>query len=169
MYRVDEATCTGCGDCVDACPAGAMALVNGRAHLDQAVRADCGSCANACPQGAIAMVSALNPAYAAIQPRENLAAVAPLAASVKAESLTHRPEVEMLSAAQPRSIWRRSFWPALGSALVWASRELLPEVIAAWRASRAVILPSASYRPTTFGLAAPVHRRTGHRHRWGRT
>ena len=49
MYRVDEATCTGCGDCVEACPAGAIALVEGRARIDDATCAECGSCADVCP------------------------------------------------------------------------------------------------------------------------
>jgi hypothetical protein len=52
--------------------------------------------------------------------------------------------------------------------MIWASRELLPEVFAAWRASRAAVSPSASGNPTAAGPAAPPGRRFGHRHRCGR-
>ena len=161
MYRVNEATCTGCGDCVAACPPGAIALAAGRATIDEARCADCGSCADACPQGAIVI------ADAAISSGASMSAVVPAvpaAASVEAISLARRPEIEVLPATSRRS----RLWPAVGGALVWAARELLPEVIAAWRTPRAVELQPTSRNSTTFGLAAFTHRRTGHRHRWGR-
>lgn len=48
--------CTGCGDCVGTCPAGALELVAGRAVL---VRPEdcayCGDCETLCPQEAIAL------------------------------------------------------------------------------------------------------------------
>ena len=40
MYQVNETACTGCGDCVEACPAGAIALVAGRARIDDATCAE---------------------------------------------------------------------------------------------------------------------------------
>jgi NAD-dependent dihydropyrimidine dehydrogenase PreA subunit len=164
MYRVDEATCTGCGDCAEACPAGAISLIDGRAQIDDAACADCGSCADACPQGAILIADAASLAYAAIGPGTSIPAAVPGVASVDAGSLAHRPEVEVLP-AEPR---RSRLWPMVGGALAWAARELLPEVIAAWRTPRAGDLQPISRNSTTFGLAAFTHRRTGHRHRWGR-
>jgi ferredoxin len=48
--------CTGCGDCVATCPAGALELVAGKAQL---ARPDdcafCGDCESLCPPGAIAL------------------------------------------------------------------------------------------------------------------
>ncbi|PKO23963.1 MAG: hypothetical protein CVU38_01145 [Chloroflexi bacterium HGW-Chloroflexi-1] len=164
MYRVDEATCIGCGDCVKACPAGAISLVDGWAHIDEACCAGWGSCADACPQGAIVMADAADSAYVAIRPGANMPAVVPAATSVEAASLAHRPEIELLP-AEPR---RSRLWPMVGSALVWAARELLPEVIAAWRASRAAVSRPISFKPDASVRRTSTARRNGHRYRWGR-
>jgi ferredoxin len=50
---VDSDRCTGCGACVEVCPAGAMALVEGKARVDEETCIGCGSCADECPEGAI--------------------------------------------------------------------------------------------------------------------
>ena len=163
MYRVDEAICTGCGGCVDACPVGTIALVDRRARIDDAACIDCGSCARACPQGAILMVDACP----VIQPYASLTAVAPVKASAEDAPLVHRPGVEVLP-AEPRP---SRFWPMVSGAFVWAARELLPEVFSAWRKSRAGQLgavQSVSRNSVTFGRAASRRPRSGHRHRWGR-
>jgi ferredoxin len=127
MYRVDEAICTSCGDCVEACPAGAIALVNGLAHLDQTVCADCGSCASACPQGAILMASI--PVQTPTRVPTSLSPLAASTATVEAPSPALRAQVEVLAAA-PRG---SRLWPVVGGALVWAARELLPAVLRAWQ------------------------------------
>jgi electron transfer flavoprotein alpha subunit len=49
--------CTGCGVCVDACPFGAIDVVNDKAVINEACRA-CGQCVDACPVGAIIMSEA---------------------------------------------------------------------------------------------------------------
>ena len=49
--------CTGCGVCVDACPFGAIDMVNDKAVINEACRA-CGQCVDACPVGAIVMSEA---------------------------------------------------------------------------------------------------------------
>lgn len=164
MYRVDETACTGCGDCVEACPTGAIAVVDGRARIDEASCTDCGSCADGCPEGAIVRAEVVSPACVAIKSTEDLTIAAASAASGEASSLSHRPEAEVLPAAS----WRTRLWPMVGGALVWAARELLPEVIATWQASRAGVLQPTNRKAATFGLAALSHRRAGHRHRWGR-
>lgn len=165
MYRVDEAICKGCGDCVEACPAGAIALVDERAHIDAVRCADCGSCAAACPQGAITMITAITPAYAATISRASQPAIIPAATPREAASLAHRPEIEVMAVERPRS----RLWPMIGSALVWAARELLPQVTAAWRAAHAEVSPPFGGKPTASNRRTTIGWRNGHRHRWGRT
>jgi Fe-S-cluster-containing hydrogenase component 2 len=50
---VDVTRCTGCGACVEVCPVGAIALVDGKAHVDEKLCTGCGACVDACPEGAI--------------------------------------------------------------------------------------------------------------------
>lgn len=161
MYQVDRALCTGCGLCLDACQAGAIALVDGWARIDDAACIDCGSCARVCPQDAILVMEA----YPVAKAGASLLAPAPVIVSGEAAGLVRRPEVEVLPAtSQPRA----RFWPMVGGALVWAARELLPEVISAWRMSRPEISQMISSTPTTTVQRVSVNRQEGHRHRWGR-
>jgi Fe-S-cluster-containing hydrogenase component 2 len=53
---VDVARCVGCGACLEVCPAGAVALVNGRAYVDEEVCTGCRVCVDVCPEGAIQSV-----------------------------------------------------------------------------------------------------------------
>ena len=136
MYRVEKANCIGCGDCAELCPAGAIALVDGRAHIDQEACADCGSCAVACPQSAIVMDLAANLAPTAVRSTISLSTIGAPASALKTSSVVYRPEVEVLPAEPHGS----RLWPmvaplagTLGSALVWAARELLPAVLRAWQ------------------------------------
>ena len=90
--------------------------------------------------------------------------VVPAVASVEIASLAHRPAAEVLPAVS----WRSRLWPMIGSALVWATRELLPEVIAAWRASRTGVSQPISCKPDASVRRTSTARRNGHRYRWGR-
>ncbi len=52
--EIDPARCQGCGDCVPACPTGALVVVAGRAAVRPgAVCAYCADCEAICPRGAI--------------------------------------------------------------------------------------------------------------------
>jgi Fe-S-cluster-containing hydrogenase component 2 len=164
MYRVNEATCTGCGDCVEACPSGAIRVVGVRAQIDQAVCADCGSCAAACPQGAIAMADAVSRPYTVGTPVRSLSPVIPSTLAVESANRACRLEVELLP-AEPRG---GRLWPTVGGALVWAARELLPEIVAAWRASRVQVSQPISFKPDASNRRPSTARRNGHRYRWGR-
>lgn len=161
MYQVDRALCTGCGLCLDACQAGAIALVDGWARIDEAACIDCGSCARVCPQDAILMIDA----YPVAEAGASLLAPAPVVVVEEPAGLVRRPEVEVLPAASQS---RTRFWPMVGSALVWAARELLPEVISVWRTSRPEVSQVVSSTPATTGQRVSVNRHKGHRHRWGR-
>jgi NAD-dependent dihydropyrimidine dehydrogenase PreA subunit len=53
MMQIDVEMCTGCGDCLEACPNDAIALVEGKATIDIESCLTCGACEAACPEGAI--------------------------------------------------------------------------------------------------------------------
>jgi len=50
---VDASRCTGCGACVNACPVGAIAMVEGKAHIDENSCVGCEACVTACPEDSI--------------------------------------------------------------------------------------------------------------------
>jgi len=54
INRVDEALCIACGDCISACPFGALTLENSAEVLEMRC-AGCGVCVAVCPQGALAL------------------------------------------------------------------------------------------------------------------
>ncbi|MEN6387238.1 MAG: 4Fe-4S binding protein [Phycisphaerales bacterium] len=53
--KVNEEKCTGCESCVDACPAEAIKINDGKAVVDADTCVDCGVCVDECPIGAIEM------------------------------------------------------------------------------------------------------------------
>lgn len=56
LPTIIQSLCTGCGDCLTACPTGALELQAGKAYLARpADCAYCGDCETICLQGAIAL------------------------------------------------------------------------------------------------------------------
>jgi Ni,Fe-hydrogenase III small subunit/ferredoxin len=53
--RLDAARCRAIGECVRACPTGAISLVEGRTVVDLGSCIFCGECERACPEGAMRM------------------------------------------------------------------------------------------------------------------
>jgi NAD-dependent dihydropyrimidine dehydrogenase PreA subunit len=58
LLYIDQATCTGCAACIDACPAGAISLdeSEGVAIINQVLCTECLACLDTCPTGAIQRV-----------------------------------------------------------------------------------------------------------------
>ncbi len=52
---VDKEKCTGCGDCVEACPSNAVQLKEEKAEVGADDCIDCGACVDACTNGAMKM------------------------------------------------------------------------------------------------------------------
>jgi len=109
MIQVDSERCTGCGDCVADCPAGAISLFDGRAVIDAGLCRDCGACVDTCPSGAIS---------------ESSPPVATWPAPVVLPALAPAPAPSANMAA-----WRERLLPALAAAVAFAGRELLPLAI----------------------------------------
>lgn len=51
--RVQAAKCTGCGLCREACPAGAIEIINGQSYIEDKMCIRCYCCHEACPEDAI--------------------------------------------------------------------------------------------------------------------
>jgi len=60
-------TCIGCGDCLEVCPHGVLALQDGKAVIhDRGLCMECGACARNCPCGAIKVTAGVGCAGAII-------------------------------------------------------------------------------------------------------
>ena len=52
---VDREKCTGCEECVETCPLGAIAVTDGVAAVDAETCGDCGACIDVCPSEALSL------------------------------------------------------------------------------------------------------------------
>ncbi|MDR1421615.1 MAG: 4Fe-4S binding protein [Coriobacteriales bacterium] len=54
--KIDQATCIGCGTCVDTCPLELIDLADGMAVInDEDACIECGACVNSCPLESITL------------------------------------------------------------------------------------------------------------------
>src|SRR5512138_3349231 len=57
IISIDEATCTGCGECIPNCPEGALQVIDGKARLVSDLFCDgLGACIGICPERAISVI-----------------------------------------------------------------------------------------------------------------
>jgi len=64
IIEIDEAKCDGCGQCIDACHEGALALVDGKARLVKDTFCDgLGACIGDCPRDALKIIEREAPAF----------------------------------------------------------------------------------------------------------
>ena len=111
MITIRSELCDGCGACLEACPRGALFLLEGKAVVDQALCQECEVCVSACPPGAIIVA-------------EQLAALEPSRAPV----IRPEPEVILAESSSAPVPLRVRVLPVVGAALSWASRELVPRL-----------------------------------------
>ena len=162
MIWIDEARCTGCGGasvvpCVQACPTGALRVVDGVAEVDLDACADCEECLAVCPAHAILAIH---------EPGEPLRS--PLPSRLVASSPGDERRGVMARIATRAAPW-------VGAALTVVAREVVPRVMGAVldaleRQGKTEAI--ASEAPAPRAHAAEVDPRSGggggHRRRHGR-
>jgi NAD-dependent dihydropyrimidine dehydrogenase PreA subunit len=131
MLHMNLNACTGCGVCIEACPAGAMCLVAGKAVVNTELCTVCQACVEVCPTGAIMVVTP--PAQAALT-----AVPRPPAAALPSQKQEAAPGGIALWTGIALALVEHRIVPRLTDALIaalehWQSRPRPAPTTTAWR------------------------------------
>ena len=131
MFYIQSQQCVGCGACVDACPVGAIQLIDGQARINQDKCEQCEICLSVCPENAIVAIldeepvsgtrsfDLIKPKPAAVQPAQSTSSLTPWVGAALAfigREIVPRLAVSLLE------VWdRRTRQPASSSGAVSSS------------------------------------------------
>jgi 2-oxoglutarate ferredoxin oxidoreductase subunit delta len=113
VIYIDEGRCNGCGMCVSFCPVNAISMQKDKAFIDEALCEGCEACLSVCPLSAILYVEVVDP----LEQADAISVPEP----VQADVLSVCPEQTSPSLA-------KRVLPLIGSALLWAGREVVPRL-----------------------------------------
>jgi NAD-dependent dihydropyrimidine dehydrogenase PreA subunit len=120
MIVIRAERCDGCGACVEVCPTGALYLVDGKANLDLSLCRECEECISRCPTQAIICEQ---------RPEDGAELVhVPAPSAARELALRAEPAVIQVESAPLRVPLRSRVLPAIGGALAWAGREIVPRL-----------------------------------------
>ena len=100
IIEIDEKKCNGCGECIPACPEGALQIIDGKARLISDLFCDgLGACLGDCPLGAITTIERDAEPYDEAIVMENIIKAGPNTVKAHLKHLKDHNETDLLSQA----------------------------------------------------------------------